>query len=128
MFVPEAGGAMEAIGKSMADFAASAASGAFAVSPTGGDALRAAITEMAQWVDDNAARVRSLAQEPKLGSSHGAETMKPFVAEVAADSQGFLPMLTKFRESLSKAEEGVIAAMNNYNATDSAAAASLRQR
>ncbi len=129
MLVPDGGGAaFDAIGKSMADFAAGAASGAFAVSPTGGDALRAAITDMALWVDNNLGRLRSLADEPSLGSSHGAETMKPFVAQVAADGQGFLPMLVKFRESLEKAEQGVIDAMNNYNAMDSGAAASLQPR
>jgi hypothetical protein len=126
MFMPEIGGAFDAIGKSMADFAAGAAAGAFAVSESGGAALRSAITEMARWVDDNVGPLRSLAREPELGSSHGAETMKPFVAQVAADGQGFLPMLMKFRESLEKAEQGIIDAMNNYKTMDSGAAAALK--
>jgi hypothetical protein len=44
--------------------------------------------------------------------------MKPYVAQVATDDQGFLPMLMKLRESLEDAEQGITDAMRNYQAMD----------
>jgi hypothetical protein len=130
MLVPGGGGGaapdFNVIGQSMADFAAGAAAGAFAVNESGGDALLAAIRGMAAWVDNNIRKLRSLAQEPGLGTSHGAETMKPFVAQVATDDRGFLPMLEKFRQSLQSAEQGIIDAMGNYSRMDAGGAVGLR--
>lgn len=109
---------VESIGKSFDGFAGGAAAGKIAVSETGGDALLQAVRNMMQFVDDNAGDLNMLAQRPQLGSSQGAEVMKPYVASVATDGQGFIPMLKKFRESLDKAEQGIIDAMKNYRAMD----------
>lgn len=106
----------------MGDFLGSSTSGYFAVNDTGGEALLTAIREMARWVDDNAGALRSLAQQPPLGSSEGANAMKPFVESVATDSAGFLTMLTEFRKSLTDAEKGVLNAMANYREQDSGTA------
>ena len=121
------GAAIDAIGKSMADFAAGAASGAFAISPTGGDALITAIRDLREWVDIHRDDVAALGDEPMLGSSHAAETMKQFVPKVALDNQGFVPMLLKFRESLVNAEQGIRDAMANYHGTDQGSASGFQQ-
>jgi hypothetical protein len=62
-----------------------------------------------------------------LGSSNAALAMKPYMAQVATDGQGFLTMLMKFRESLNKAEQGIKDAMKNYHATDQGGAARLNK-
>lgn len=95
-----------------------ATDGSFAVNDTGGQALLTAIREMAKWVDDNLADLGTLAQQPALGSSHGATAMKPYVQEVAQGQEGFLTMLREFRTSLVDAEAGVIGAMKNYKTID----------
>jgi hypothetical protein len=99
-------------------FARAAAEGSFAVNETGGQALLAAIREMRDWIDSRAQDLTYLAQQPPLGSSHGAETMKPYVADVAGDQQGFVAMLMEFSASLDEAERGINAAMASYRDTD----------
>ena len=107
-----------AIGASFMEFAKGAASGSFAISETGGKALLQAIRNMKDWVDENRGDVSQLSVQPKLGGSHGASVMAPFVADVAGDDQGFVPMLMKLRESLEAAERGINDAMKNYHAMD----------
>lgn len=120
MYIDDAGGASigSTIGKSMSDFASGAASGAFAVSEEGGDALLRAIRDMARWVDEEQVRLDILRQKPLLGGSNGATVMAPFIQQVAEDGEGFLTRLNAFRESLIKAEEGIKQAMANYQNTD----------
>lgn len=120
------GGDMMAMAKSMVNLKQAAADGSFAVNETGGQALLVAIREMAKWVDDNLADLGTLAQQPALGTSHGAEAMKPYVQEVATDNAGFLTMLQQFRASLVDAEAGVIGAMNNYRHIDTMAKDNFR--
>jgi hypothetical protein len=107
-----------AIGAAMGGFKQAAADGSFAVNETGGKALLAAIREMAKWVDDNLSRLGILSRELPLGTSKGADLMKPYVQQVASDDQGFITQLKEFRKSLADAEEGVLAAMRNYNNTE----------
>ncbi|MFC4858824.1 hypothetical protein [Actinophytocola glycyrrhizae] len=109
---------MAKMASSMRGLKMAAADGSFAVSETGGQALLVAIREMAKWVDDNLADLGTLAQQPALGTSHGAEAMKPYVQEVATDNEGFLTMLQQFRASLVDAEEGVLGAMDNYQSSE----------
>src|SRR2546421_12261317 len=122
MFMADGGGgggpAFDAIASSMDMFAGAAASGGFAINETGGKALLQAIQGMKDWVDSNQADLNLLAEQPKLGNTNAAVAMKPYMAQVASDGQGFLTMLLKFRESLDKAEKGIKDAMNNYHATD----------
>ena len=121
MYIDEGPSApLDAIGKSMDNFAGSAAAGQFAVNQSGGDALLAAIKEMADWVNRERSRLVVLQQQPMLGSSNSAEVMKPYVQQVASDQQGFLTQLTAFANSLVKAEEGIRQAMSNYQNTDAA--------
>jgi hypothetical protein len=107
-----------AIGRSMGRLARAAASGSFAVSPTGGQALLNAIRDMRDWVDDRRGALEQLTHELPLGTSQGADAMKPHVSQVATDGAGFLPMLMKFRESLTSAEQGINDAMRNYQSMD----------
>jgi hypothetical protein len=95
-----------------------AAEGSFAINETGGKALLQAIREMKDWVDENRGDLGELADQPKLGGSHGAQVMKQVVPQVASDGQGFLTMLMKFRESLDEAEQGINTAMKNYASMD----------
>jgi len=108
------GGGIGQVSDSMQGLKKAAADGSFAVNESGGKALLVAIREMARWVDDNIADLGTLSRSPMLGSSYGAEAMKPYVQQVATDQQGFLTMLREFRASLVDAEEGVVGAMNNY--------------
>lgn len=120
MYIDDAGGAKigATIGKSMAGFAATAKSGGFAVSEQGGEALLKAIYDMADWVDNQSFELDLLAQQAKLGSTNNAQAMKPYLHEVAVDQQGLITQLKQFRKSLVEAEEGIKAAMANYQKTD----------
>lgn len=117
---------MQSFMKSADAIAGGAAAGKIAISETGGEALRQAVGNMAKWVDDNANDLERLADEPQLGSSQGAVVMKPYVASVASDDQGFIPMLMKFRESLEKIDQGIIDAMKNYRIMDQDGSGRLR--
>lgn len=110
-----------------AEFAHGAAQGSFAVNETGGKALLQAIREMKDWVDENRADLAALADQPKLGGSHGAVVMSQVVPQVATDGQGFLTMLMKFRESLDEAEQGINSAMQNYQSMDQRGASRHQQ-
>jgi hypothetical protein len=107
-----------AIGASMKSLAKAAASGQFAISESGGEALLATIREMKDWVRDRRVDLEELRQAPPLGRSHGADTMRQYVPQVASDDQGFLTMLLKFRDSLDDAEQGINDAIRNYKALD----------
>jgi hypothetical protein len=107
-----------AIGASFQEFAKVASSGSFAISETGGKALLQAIRNLKDWIDENQYDAQRWGEEPQLGQSHGANVMKPHVANVATDGQGFLPNLLSLRASLDDAEAGIKAAMDNYAAMD----------
>ncbi|MCT2585924.1 hypothetical protein [Actinophytocola gossypii] len=121
-----AGGIGSIVG-SAKSFANLASTGGFAVNETGGQALLAAIREMRDWIDAQGYGLNMLAQQPPLGSSHGAETMKPYVADVASDKQGFITMLQEFRTSLDDAERGIQAAMASYQETDTGIGGGFQQ-
>lgn len=110
--------AVSGIAANVKNFASAAAAGAFAVNETGGQALLSAITRMSDWIDLQGTRVQYLAQPAPLGSSQGAETMRPFLQEVAQDNEGFITILQEFRESLDEAKRGIEAAMASYQDTD----------
>jgi hypothetical protein len=110
--------AVQGIAQGAASFAKAAAEGSFSVSESGGRALLEAIREMRDWIDSQDGRLPLLQQTPPLGSSHGAETMKPYVQDVASDAQGFITMLRAFRDSLDQAEQGINTAMSNYHTMD----------
>jgi hypothetical protein len=110
--------AMAGIAQGAANFASAAAEGHFAVSEEGGRALLQAIREMRDWLNGQDIRLTQLSQLPPLGSSHGAEAVKPFVRDVAADQQGFIAMLMAFGDSLADAEKGITDAMGNYRHMD----------
>jgi len=114
--------AVAGIAKGAASFKQAAAEGSFAVSEEGGRALLEAITEMRDWIDGQGLRLNLLQQEPPLGGSHGAQTIKPYVQQVAADQQGFITMLQAFRNSLDQAEQGINSAMGNYRTMDTSIA------
>lgn len=99
-------------------FAHAASAGEFAVSPEGGEALLAAIRDMDLWVRNNLADLDMLGREQPLGSSNGAEVMKPYLRNVATDQQGFITQLLEFRATLIDAEKGITAAMANYDSTE----------
>jgi hypothetical protein len=129
MLIADGGGGggspFDAIGQSMDMFAGAAASGGFAVNETGGKALLQAIQGMKDWVDSNRLEVQRLGVQMPLGSTTVAEALKPYLADVVTDGQGFMTMLLKFRESLDKAEQGIQDAMKNYHATDQSGQARL---
>lgn len=110
--------AVAGIAKGASDFAKAASEGSFAISERGGRALLEAIEEMSAWIDSQGGRLTLLQQDPRLGGSHGAQTMRPYVQQVASDQQGFITMLQAFRVSLDQAEQGIREAMNNYRSLD----------
>jgi hypothetical protein len=105
--------AMDQMLENMKNFKQSAASGAFAVSQSSGDALLRVIRALQDWLN-GADHQGALDQRPMLGGSYGARAMAPFVQQVANDQQGFLPQLTRLRDVLTDAEAGVRQAMANY--------------
>ncbi|SMD23789.1 hypothetical protein [Kibdelosporangium aridum] len=115
------------IGASMGAFASAAAAGGFEVNETGGKALLKAIEKMQDWVNGQVLDLRQLAQQLPLGQSNGAKVMKPYLQQVASDSQGFLTQLTQFNDSLAKAAEGINTAMAKYKETEAAKSAAFRQ-
>jgi hypothetical protein len=100
---------------SMAVLVEAAAQGTFAVNETGGKALLEAIHELAKCVDGNLSKANFVAQQLPLGSSNGANLMKPYMVDVVTDDQGFYTRLKEFRDSLDDAEAAIIAAMKNYD-------------
>jgi hypothetical protein len=110
----------ESIMESVTAFVQSAAQGGFEVSPQGGDAMIKAIDNFLQWVADQDATLYSLQQPRKLGTSNGAKVMGPFVHKVPSDEQGFVTQLVALRDSLIKAREGIVTAMENYRRTEEA--------
>ncbi|WP_156758538.1 hypothetical protein [Actinokineospora pegani] len=117
--------ALGKIGESMTQFAGAAAAGQFAVNEAGGQALIAAIDKLLDWLDMNQFKLRNLEQEPPLGSSNAAKVIKPYMASVATDHEGFLTQLRALGESLKQARQGIETAMRNYERTDSAEASKL---
>lgn len=115
------------IGESMSRFARLAADGGFEVNEAGGDALLRAIRKMKDWVNHEELALLRLAREMPLGTSHGAQIMKPYVQQVATDDQGFLTRLKEFRDSLDAAERGIQTAMANYRTTEAGTESTLRQ-
>ncbi|MGQ0840280.1 DUF3558 domain-containing protein [Actinokineospora sp.] len=109
MYVDNAGG--DAIGKSLSDFLSAAKSGGFAVNDYGGQALLNACRDMRDWIDDNRIDIERLTREPQLGSSNAANVLKPYVAAVGSDAEGFATRLMEFREALIHAEEAIHTAM-----------------
>jgi hypothetical protein len=112
------GASMGSIFDSMAGFAKLAADGGFEVSAEGGDALIKAIDNFQDWVNSNIIQLDRISQERMLGSSNGAKVMAPFAVTVATDEQGFATQLKALGQSLDKAKEGILKAMENYRATD----------
>lgn len=102
---------------SMTGFKEAAAAGSFTVNEEGGQKLLSAIRDMAAWVDGNLADVGTTYQLP-LGTSEGANLMKPYMQEVFTDDQGFVTRLREFRNSLVDAEAAIIEAMKNYGRTE----------
>jgi len=99
---------------SMTDFKEAAASGSFAVNEEGGQNLLSAIRDMAAWVDENLADLGTAHRLLPLGTSNGANLMKPYMQEVFTDDQGFFTRLREFRTSLVDAEAAILEAMKNY--------------
>jgi hypothetical protein len=131
MYIDDSGGGgavdFGAIGASMKSFAKAAVSGAFAINPdTGGQALLNAITHMQNSLTEREGDFDLMALEPQLGTSHGAHTMRQFVPQVATDGQGFLTMLTKFKESLADAKTGIEAAIANYQDLEERGSGNMR--
>ncbi|ONI79453.1 hypothetical protein ALI144C_26985 [Actinosynnema sp. ALI-1.44] len=115
----------DSIGASMDQFAGLAASGAFEVSKSGGDALLGAIRTMREWANQQQNSLAFLAQQMPLGSTNAAKVIAPYAQQVAIDERGFLTQLAQFHESLAKAEEAINKAMANYEATEQANQAAL---
>lgn len=116
------GGLIGGVAVGMKTIKKAGADGSFAISAEGGQALVDAFKEMRTWVNDNLARLGYLDQLPPLGSSNGANTVKPFVRDVATDQQGFLTMLIQFKDALVDGEQGVRDAMENYRTIDQGSA------
>ena len=112
------GGWFSDVAANMNQFASTAASGGFAINETGGQALLTAIHDMQDWLAGRLSDARVFQEKLPLGTSHGAEVVKSFNVQVAMDHDGFVTQLLAFRDSLTKAEEGIKQAMDNYRAAD----------
>jgi hypothetical protein len=116
--------AMDQMLENMKNFKESAASGHFAVSDQGGNALLQVIRMLRDYLANG--DHGTLDQRPALGGSYGARAMSPFVQQVACDQQGFLPQLVRLQTVLDDAEYGVQQAMANYRQNEHSVAGSFR--
>jgi hypothetical protein len=117
--------AMDQMLENMKNFKQSAASGHFAVSESGGQGLLSALRALLDYVVA-AEGIQQLDQQPQLGGSYGARVMAPFVQRVASDQQGFLTQMTRLRDVLADAEDGVRQAMANYQQNEHSVAGMFR--
>ncbi|MGH3624217.1 MAG: hypothetical protein ACRDQ5_20925 [Sciscionella sp.] len=108
-----------ALAHSVRHMKASANAGQFGIDETGGHALIKACRHLKDWYYNKGGRLALLAQQPKLGSSHMAEVLKPYVQDVATNAKdGFLPRLRELIEVLDDFEASIQQAMKNYRNTD----------
>jgi hypothetical protein len=111
---------------SVQNLAGSAASGGWAVSEQGGQALIQAIDNIVKGLDSAEGDLHSINQQPKLGTSPGANVTKPFVHQVASSGQdSFISALDTLKSSLSTARSAINTAMRNYQETDAAQRSAL---
>ena len=120
-----AGMAPASMAASMAGFANAASSGAFAVSPTGGQALINTIEAFQKWAASQRRQLDFISQEPMLGGSTGAAVMKPFSQQVATDGEGFVTQFQALLQSLDEAKQAIRKAMENYRDADEAGGATV---
>ena len=130
MYVDDAGGARigATLGKELANEAATANGGGFAVEGRGAEALLRAVHDVADWLDGQLGRLDALDGDPPLGRTAGALAVGPHVRQAAVDDQGFLTQLRRLRETLAQAERGIRAAMSEYHSVDGLNAAGLAAR
>lgn len=130
MLVGDGGGGGSVVGgvalPSMDGFVKAAAAGDFAVNDSGGQAMLSAIRDLAAWVDDNLSDASVTSRALPLGSSKGAQVMKPYMQDVFTDDQGFFTRLRQFRASLTAAEEAINTAMQNYHLAEDGAKTNFR--
>jgi hypothetical protein len=104
---------------SMLDLFNSATQGGFAVSPTGGQVLLAAIADLNKEMDNAQMReLRFISERPRLGQLEGAKAIAPVMVDVATDTSGFVTRFRELWDNLSKAEEAIDQAIANYRATE----------
>ncbi len=113
---------------SMANFSGAAARGEFTVSERGGEALLAVIGRFKTEMLDQEFYTTALSVPPPLGRLKAGEVMSPFMVQVATDGEGFVTRLNELKQSLTKAEEGIRKAMENYQAADEAGKASMSKQ
>jgi hypothetical protein len=104
----------DALSYSSQAFYDSAAQGGFALSGEGGTPLLVTIAEFKLWMARQSHRLDRITQKPPLGQLEGGKTVAPFMVEVATDASGFATRFTQLRESLTKAEEAIKLAIDNY--------------
>lgn len=111
---------------SMIAFAQTAADGGFEVNEAGGERMIAALDHFDKWIDSESHQLGILEQERRLGGSNAAKVMAPYTQQVVVDEQGFVTQLKVLRESLKKAREGLLTAMENYRRTEESTGSHLR--
>ncbi|MBW4716386.1 hypothetical protein [Saccharothrix obliqua] len=110
----------------VADFRAATAAG-FSISPSGGQALLSAISEILASVQLVLAERSVLEQEPPIGTTPAARVYRPFFASIATDrDQGFFAALERLISDLRSLADDVQQAMNAYQATDEDRAQNLK--
>jgi hypothetical protein len=128
MYIDDGGGApsSKSIMNSMAEFARTAAAGGFEISEEGGGHLIKAIDDFQKWISDQSDLLGTLEQDRKLGTSNGAKVIGPFTQQVVRDDRGFITQLLALGDSLSQARDAIELAIKNYQKTEEATTANLR--
>lgn len=121
---PGGGGGFAGISDAVMGITAAVNAG-FTISDGGGQPLLNAIQELQDEIRSALRKASQLEMEPKLGTTPAANVYKPFLATVASDpTQGAIPVLTKLQSDLDEAHKAIQKSIDNYRATDAAAASS----
>ncbi|MGH3621104.1 MAG: hypothetical protein ACRDQ5_04850, partial [Sciscionella sp.] len=70
------------------------------------------------WVQNQEFTLRYLQQPYKLGSSHAARVMAPYIQGVYGGEAGLGKAINEYRKALTKARHAITKAMENYQATE----------
>jgi hypothetical protein len=91
-----------------------AVTGGFAVDETTGNRMIRSLEAMHEALESRWARLRSLAESPRIGSTPAAHHVAARMVETAADDRGLLTQLQAARAEIPRYVEAISLAKRNY--------------
>jgi hypothetical protein len=119
--------ALQQASQSAQAFKAAAMSGQFSVDPAAVQVLVQKINNALGDLANTAGKVRVVQQQVPLGTSPGAQVMKPFLASVGdGHPQSLNLQLEALQQILIDTRDGLIATVKGYQGTDAGSAQGIR--